>query len=196
MTRSRCAPAAAFVVLALLAAITPAEARLALVPHKPTTRALLNHLQTSSWEWSWDLESGLGTSTWQPAAPTRTTAPSTETQTVSSFSAPARTPAAASAAAAEAEAYQRDLSARLEAAVFDIFGAFFRIFGLAFEPVWRALGLDLGLVRAPPPPTSTPAWVTLLNSFASNTPAAGGAVKLIGRCSRRSSDAYPLSFYW
>ena len=51
------------------------------------------------------------------------------------------------------EAYNLDLTARLEAAVFDIFAAFFRLFGMAFEPLWRAMSLDLGLGQGASPST-------------------------------------------
>ena len=57
--------------------------------------------------------------------------------------------------------------------MFDIFGSIFRLFEMAFEPLWRAMRLDFGLGWTPPPPAPTPAWVALLSGGGFDT--IGGA---------------------
>lgn len=183
---------AACLTLVLFVAVAPGvvDARLSLSAgkdnnNKTTTfrgnsasRSLLSHLRgnTGPSGWEWSLNSGgngggdggfilpflLST---MPSTPTldaaaRTTSFSTATRTEDRT---VTETADEREVDSEYEAYNRDLQARMEAAVLDIFASILRLFGLAFEPLWRAMSLDFGLGWTPPSsPAPTSAWASLL----------------------------------
>lgn len=136
---------------------------------QPTTRALLNHARRSGsgdydgWTWSWGFSGGADDYSFLsfPFVSTPTPMPSAsatrDDDSVSAFASPSPPNSDPSSSFLDDDAYNANLSARIEAAVVDIFLSFLRIFSLAFEPLWRAMSLDLGLGWISPP-SVVPAW--------------------------------------